>query len=515
MSSIENAHSILEYLRSQQATTAIFTKRNLTSILENVSEEQGSQQIKLSSPTTSEWIEAFKRAEPIDTVVSLEVSLSAVNWDKSVLDLAAKIFPNLLTLELFITPSKQPSITLNFQKLTKLELVVVKKNNSATLELNGYLPKLVDFQLKHHGLSKISAKSLTELLLSAANTLANITIFYRYGWLLAEEIGKTLRLNSSISSPNFVIHQSENYQGSSSGLDYFNDKEGLYLQDWQAFCSLKKLNFDIDIASIMPLVDCIERFREVKEQLQCMSKLLLQSAQHNFLIKEPQLLKGFDQLENLEIFSASELTKEGFVWLTTNLPNLKKMRLINNHNPEFSVLDLQSETLTNLVLTHFHHLETYQFNCPSLQELELDNCTEQDYPADENMHWCNGNFGERFLNDLLNGASNAYLPELKKLYIWHNHNGFGSPLVFEPLRLDIICNTGHPNLEEVKLSRLSHIRSLKLKNLPRLTSFSLWDDFDKGEGWLERLDITDIQADCKVEIDCLTDNPKVGKLFGS
>lgn len=512
MSLNHNAYSILEYLRLGQATKAIFTRRNPTFILEEPSKEKISPQTK---PTTSEWFNAFTKSKPINTVTSLEVDLNFANWDPSILDLATKIFPNLLTLQLFINPNKHSSINLNFQQLTKLDLVISKKNKNIILELNGYLPSLVDFKLTHHGLSKINAKLLAALLLSSVNTLASVTIFSHYGWLLAEEIGKALRLKPSLANPHFVVHQSTNYQGSSSGLDYSNDKEGLYLQDWQAFCGLRSLGFEIELTSVMPLIDCLERFKQVKESLQLSLKLLLQSDQHNFLIKEPNLLSGFDSLENLEIFNASELTRQGFVWLTTNLPSLKKMRLTNNCNPEFSTLDLQSKTLTNLILVHFHHLENYLINCPSLQELELGYCSEKDYPADENMLWCNGNLGERFFNDLLNGSTNVYLPELKKLYIWHSANGFGSPLIFEPLRLDIDCTVGHLKLEEIAFSRLSHIRSLTLKNLPQLNSLTVLDDFDKGEGWLEKLDISAIQAHCEIKINCLSDQPKIGKIFDS
>lgn len=500
-----DAYFILEHISKEQPTEAIFRKSSLKTIFKSSENEQINEQ-KIIPPDTSDWVDAFKKIKPIDSVTSITIDLSFINWDQNVLDLSTTKFPNLLKLELFINPNKQKSITLNFPKLAELELKIDKKNKDNILELKGHLPNLTNLRLTYFGLGKINARELAALLLSSTK-LSNIKIFYRYGWLLAEEIAKALHQNSPTIKPYFVVHQPENYNTLS--LYYSDEKDDLDSKNWQAFSILRKFNFEIDLISILPLVNCLERFDQAKESLQSATNLLLDGDYHSFLIKEPELLKGFDKLEDLEIFGANELTRKGFVWLTTQLPNLKKLRLTNNHNPEFSVLDLQSQTLTSLVLTHFHRLESYQINCPSLQTLELDNCTEEDYPADKDIRWCNGNFGERFLRDLLDGQTN--LPELKNLYIWHNHNGFGPPIVIEQLRLDISCNVGHQKLEEMGIVRHSHIRSLTLKNLPNLKQLSILDDFEEGEGWLEKLDISNINAECEVKINCLSNQPKIGK----
>lgn len=502
-----DAYFILEHISQEQTTEAIFRKSSLKTIFESSENEQVNEQ-KINSPDTSDWVDAFKKINPIDSVTSLKVDLNFIKWDQNVLDLSITKFPNVLKLELFINPNKQKSITLNFPKLAELELKIDKKNKDNILELKGHLPNLTDLRLTYFGLGKINARELAALLLSSTK-LSNIKIFYRYGWLVAEEIAKALHQNSPTIKPYFVVHQPENYNTLS--LYYSDEKDDLDSKNWQAFSSLREFNFEIDLTSILPLVNCLERFDQVKESLQSATKLFLQSDYHSFLVKEPELLKGFNKLEDLEIFGASDLTRKGFVWLTTQLPNLKILRLTNNHNPEFSVLDLQSQTLTSLVLTHFHRLESYQINCPSLQTLELDNCTEQDYPVNEENRWCNGNFGERFLRDLLDASPQTNLPELKNLYMWHNSSGFGPPIVMEQLRLDISCNVGHQKLEVMGVVRHSHIKSLTLKNCPNLKQLSILDDFEEGEGWLENLDISNINTDCKVKIDCLSNQPKIGK----
>lgn len=504
-SSKVDAYFILEHIIQEQTAEAVFRKSSLKTILESSENEQTNEQ-KINSPDTSDWVDAFKKIKSIDSVTSLMVDLNFINWDQNVLDLSAIKFPNLLKLELFINPNKQKLITLSFPKLAELDIKVAKKNKDNILELKGHLPNLIDLRLTYFGLGKINARELAALLLSSTK-LSNIKIFYRYGWLLAEEIVKTLHQNSPKIKPYFVVHQPENYNTLS--LYYSDEKDDLDSKNWQVFSSLREFNFEIELTSILPLISCLERFDQVKELLQSATELSLENDYHSFLIKEPELLKGFNKLEDLEIFGAYDLTRNGFVWLTTQLPNLKILRLVNNHNPEFSVLDLQSQTLTSLVLTHFHRLESYQINCPSLQTLELDNCTEEDYPANEENRWCNGNFGERFLRDLLDGQTN--LPELKNLYIWHNSSGFGPPIVMEQLRLDISCNVGHQKLEEMGVVRHSHIRSLTLKNCPNLKQLSILDDFEEGEGWLEKLDISNVNAECKVKINCLSNQPKIGK----
>ena len=66
------------------------------------------------------------------------------------------------------------------------------------------------------------------------------------------------------------------------------------------------------------------------------------------------------------------------------------------------------------------------------------------------------------------------------------------------LLMDIPCADGHPNIEELVLSRLSHIRSLVLKNLPKLKRLSIYDDFEKEQGYFEELDISKLSKDCEI-----------------
>ncbi len=515
---IENANSLLENIRLQQISSLTFTKRGLASCEKTSEKLPEDKMLQIEKAfTTTQWKEAFAKTQPINTVISLEVDLNWANWNQEILDLVVSKIPRLQDLFIMVDPLKQESINLAFTELTSLKINIRKRNQTPALEIKGCLPKLKNFQITYYGKTKLNAESLGALLVSAIRTLSRITIFSYYGWQIAEKLGKVLHAKSPLPDICLTVQQATHYANSlsDSGIDYSNDTENLYLKDWQAFSNLRSLGFEIDITSIIPLVDCLERFNQVKDYLEPrVSNLVLQSQQHNFLIKEPELLKGFEQVESLVIFSANSLTRDGFVWFTTNLPKLKEITLFNNHNPEFSILDLQSDTLISLVLTHFHQLKDYQINCPSLEKLELDNCSEntENYPTinGEVFSWCNGNFGERFLADLLNGASNINLPKLKDLYIWHNQNSLGLPLVLEPLRIEINCSAGHPTLQELVLSRLSHIKILRLKHLPKLRRFAMWDDFEKGQGWLEELDISELQKDCVIEIDCISDKPKIG-----
>ncbi|HMV81209.1 MAG TPA: hypothetical protein PL048_08745 [Leptospiraceae bacterium] len=456
--------------------------------------------LQKSIPSKEDWIKAFNESAQVSSVTFLRVDMKTAVWDNDILALCERIFPNLTNLYLSVKGSKGFILHLNFSRLNFLEINLIQKPSNGELSLQGKLPSLKTFTFQHSGNIEIDKASLNRLLLSS-ECLESVNLYCKHSWNIAEEIAESVSRRTSGKLPVLTLRNSVHERNSTM---VYSRTETEKNNDQNSLIKLLKLKVNIDFDSAVIACSDRENFILVSEYLDKKTDHLnLDGSVHSFLLREPELLKDFSSIRNLYVFGAQELSQKNFQKLCDILPCLTAVSLINNHHPEFRSLCFRSETLKELYLTHFHTLETFDIHSDSLEILELDNCSDSstvEYP-EKNMRWCNGFFGEKFLSALLNGDRAIHLPNLKSLYIWHNHNGFGPPLVYENRRMDIECTAGHSKLEELVISRLSHIRNLTLKKLPSLRKLSVFDDFEENQGWMEKLDASDLSKDCEVNTD--------------
>lgn len=453
--------------------------------------------LQKSIPSKEDWIKAFNESAQVSSVTFLRVDMKTAGWDNDILALCEKIFPSLANLYLSVKGSKGFILRLNFSRLNSLEINLIQKPSNGELSLQGKLPSLKTFTFQHSGNIEIDKASLNRLLLSS-ECLESVNLYCKHSWNIAEEIAESAGRPAAGKLPLLTLRNSVHERNSTM---VYSRTETEKNNDQNSLIKLLKLKVNIDFDSAIIACSDPEKFILALEYLDKKTDHLnLDGSVHSFLLREPELLKNFPNIRNLYIFGAQELSQKNFQQICDILPSLTSLVLINNHNPEFKSLSLRSDRLKELYLTHFHALETFEIHSDSLEILELDNCSDSstvEYP-EKNMKWCNGFFGERFLYAFLNGSKSLHIPNLKSLYIWHNQNGFGPPLVYENRRMDIECTAGHSKLEELVISRLSHIRNLTLKNLPKLRTLSVFDDFEENEGWMEKLDIGGIPKDCEV-----------------
>lgn len=453
--------------------------------------------LKEYRPVNADWLRAFRESAELPSLRSLRVDMKQADWNNDVLEQCGRIFPNLKKLELRIKGSKNFGLSLNFRNLQELDIDLSQKPDTADLSFIGSLPSLETLTFRHSGIIPIDTVSITELLLSSKN-LKKISLYFKGSWQAAEKIFEELKRKNVQVLPFLTALNS--FQ-EISGWHISERSEQQRSDDGNSLKRLLEYNADIDLDSVIAVCTDREKFTSFAEHFSKKTDHLhLDGTVHSFILEEPDLLRNFTKLSSLRVFHAGSLTTENFQKICDMLPNLTVLTLINNHNPGFKSLSFRSNTLKELYLTHFHRLETFEIHSVSLEKLELDNCSDSstvDYP-ETNMRWCQGIYGEKFLSALLNGDKSLHLPNLQSLMIWHNHNGFGPPLVYENMRMDIECSVGHSALEELVLSRLSHIRNLTLKNLPKLKTLSVFDDFEENEGWMEKLDISQIPKDCEI-----------------
>lgn len=449
------------------------------------------------SPANAEWIKAFQESEEVPSVISLRTDLKKADWNSEVLALCSRIFPNLRNLQLTVKAEKNFSLKLNFEKLKELEIDLVKKPSLADLSFEGSLPALEIFTFQNFGVILPDMNSLAELL-SVSKNLKNINLYSKHAWKIAERISEKLSCDGRSDQPLLDL---KNSVSDRHGWPIAERTEKGNTEDWDSLTRIWKTNIHIETDSVTAVCTDREKWITASEHLNKKAdQLNLDGSVHSFILREPELLKDFSSVSSIRIFGAQELSQKNFQKLCDILPSLTSLVLINNHHPEFKSLSLRSDRLKELYLTHFHTLETFDIHSDSLEILELDNCSDSstvEYP-EKNMRWCNGFYGERFLSAFLNGNKSLHIPNLKSLCIWHNHNGFGPPLVYENRRMDIECTAGHSKLEVLVISRLSHIRNLTLKKLPRLRTLSVFDDFEENEGYMESLDVSDLPKDCEI-----------------
>ncbi len=461
-------------------------------------------------PNPNDWIQVFREISPISSVTYLEVNCKDANWNKEVLELSNRVFPNLQKLHLLVKAKKDFSIALNFPNIKELIINVMQKPNEAELFFEGNLPSLETVTLQHSGKIRIDSISFANLLANSKR-LKNVHLYCKDSWLIAEIISESFFKSSFREKPTLYVSRSIQ---ETSLWSYKTRTEEEKSREWNSLQKCWMLFANIDFTTILTACTDKEKFllatRFIPKDVQ---ELELSGDIHSYLLLEPELLKFFSKVNTLKIIHAGSLTTNHFQKICEILPSLTRCIFYNNHNPEFRTLRLKSNTLQELHLTHFHCLENFEIHSESLEFLELDNCSDDSfakYPEIEGK-WCNGFFGEKFISALLDGDSSIYAPNLNYLHIWHNQNGMGPPLVYENQRIDIECKIGHPRLEELHLSRLSHIRRLTLRNLPNLKSLSINDDFEEEEGWIEFLDLSDISRNCKVFIDGSLGSTKVSK----
>lgn len=512
----EEIFSFLNKLKSVNGSIAVFQKLSNNTDKEILPNEIIFD-LKKVKPDKEVWKDIFSNIEPIQSVVSMNIDIKTANWDSEILELTNKVFPNIIKLKIYTKLKNEPTeLTLNYTNLEELDITIDKKPNIATLKLNGFLPNLHSFKLVHYGKSKIDNESIVSLL-SSSKILDKVVLYYLHGWSLARKIVEEFLKKSISTKIDFIIRQSPDYMHGygMSQVEYNSENSYLYESDWNDFLFMHKNHFSIDVESYFPIVDTKERFLLVSEFLKdTICSMYLTIEHHSYLQKEPELLMNFSKLEYLRIFGSNELTQDRLNKLLSILSNLKHLVLLNNHNPELSILEIRSNSLKEITITHFTHLNDFLIQSESLEKIELDNCNDtsiENYP-DKDILWTYGNYGEQFLTAFLNNDNRINVPNLKTLMIWHNQNGFGPQLVFESLRMDILCNDGHSNLEELYLSRLSHIRSLELKNLPKLIALSIYDDFEDGDGYFEKLEISELSKNCITKIECgITDKSKMAE----
>jgi hypothetical protein len=436
----------------------------------------------------------------------LRLEALAVGVVDSVADLLAAC-PALVSLSVYLDPKYTPRLALESSTLEHLSVGIVKRPAAVTLALTGSLPGLKTLDLQHHGEARVDAGSLAALLATARASLESIAIHGDAGWELASAAGSALAALPGPRLPDLEV--SLNGQGRAP--------EGLARERWGQLESLLPLGFAIDPASMMAICERPGSFRALVPHLRATLTALhlTRDMGHEFLLEEPELLAPLARLRSLDFFDAHALTSERLERLLAALPGLERLRLTNNYNLDFRRLQVHSAHLTELTITHFHCLETFDLDLPRLARLELDNCDGNtidglDQRREVGAGIVYGNFPLLLLSGLLDGEASVQAPALRELVIWHNPYTLGPMLAFEELRVDIGCKVGHPALEQLACHNTPHLRRLRLRHLPSLTSVAVSLLLDEGPGttWLEEATLEGLPAACEVELCSLSPGRK-------
>jgi len=160
----------------------------------------------------------------------------------------------------------------------------------------------------------------------------------------------------------------------------------------------------------------------------------------------------FTVLREFELYNATFITSDTLLTLSKELPFLRELRLINNYIKDMSILRIQSKSLENLYLLHFHELVEVDLICPRLSSIVLDNCGK--VLVGERSVTAESTFIEKALQKICDQGG---CPNLR---VFH---GFPTTDSMKPMyetALDPVdLNISHPSLREITLTHCSNLRS--------------------------------------------------------
>ncbi|KAJ3077008.1 hypothetical protein HK102_005300, partial [Quaeritorhiza haematococci] len=336
----------------------------------------------------------------------LDVTLKMKLKDVAVIDIS---HPTLRDLQLAIDPK-----SVSEKKLKEVP----------PLRIGGKVPCLKKLRLKamkpKGGLLKIDAAALRDLVRGCGEALDVFEVMHPNAWRVVRDVCDS-DAGTGVG-PDRIPKRVEIHQVNKGHARIGESSE----DDWEAYREIVEKGWPVDPACLVPLLDHPSRCEQLARLLQQLTSLDL-NYQHGpesdngtcadmFLLQTPTLLlTTFPNLTDLYIFNAGALTTERLHTIVSGLPHLTSLRLINNHNPNLTKLHLKSSSLTTLVLTHFHELDTVHVDCPNLTDLEFDNCdsnTLSSQVTEPGQALYYSNFCEKFLADLLRTPSPSASPSL-------------------------------------------------------------------------------------------------------
>lgn len=497
-----------------EATAATVTPREWLAGLR----ESGAARAQLGThprDASSDWARALAESEPLTAVTELDASKA--RWGDDAIAQLGRVFPAMQRLTLGLDPKHCERVGLALPRLRELDLSLKRRTPKKPIEL-ACASRVLEALRVHDPGPSIDRAALVRVVTNAPETMRSVTIVGPEAWEIAHKVAITLRRIAPGSRAEFAAsHRSiADTSGGSDLARYESAADPRRASDWAALLGVFEAGFSVAPMPAFALAHTPERFAVVREQLgPRTTELYLDNDCHGFVMRDPALLAGLDRLERLTLFDAYELSSEGLLRLCEALPALRHLRISNSHNPAFATLAVRSASLRTLALTHCHALRGYALDAPALERLELDNTdgeTVEKHPDSKDPKTgdgcrCYGNLGERLARDLLDGAEGARLPALRELVVWHNHNTYGGPPpVYEELRVDVKCATGHAKLEELTFARCVHLRSLRLANVPALRVVRVADhprqeDDADNESWFERFEPVDLDPACVIEVE--------------
>lgn len=442
------------------------------------------------------WERALSTARPLPSVRSL--ALPRRRWTRAHFARIAAVFPALRALSCAVDARAIDAVCVEFSALESLSIALRTSPSQPLVRLEGALPALRALRWTHpfDAPAAVDAASLGALVASARDTLEHAHIEGARAWELALALAPSARPGT-----RWTVRDAESAD-----------------RDRATTCarSLRAMDHRLDPESCLAILDDPAHIDAFAHELAQLETAALDARSQRVFFDDPARFAALARSRSLRIFDAQGCTTERLEGLLRAMPWLRSLAMINNHHDAMLALRVQSATLESLELTHFHRLQRWHIDAPSLIELSLDNCDGEDSAslgercgAGEDTVY--GDFGERLCAAILDGDPAARVPALRALSVAYNPVTVGELRAIEARRVTIECATGHPALESLRVRNAAHLRALRLQNVPRMRHVSVTQSDDAGPDrtWLARVALDALPAGCEVEL-CALSPSRVG-----